>query len=100
METGIEKAEIHNLLFDLLADLHNVNVVWQVVVLAVSLAVAWWVARLVHARLMSVPSAEPSASLKIGVGGLNRVIFPLSALLCVILGRFVLQRFQHEVNLL
>jgi small-conductance mechanosensitive channel len=100
MDTGIEKVEIHNLLFDLLTDLRNVNVVWQVAVLAVSLAVAWWVARLVHNRLMSIPSAEPSATLKIGVGGLNRVIFPLSALLCVVLGRFVLHRFQHEVNLL
>jgi small-conductance mechanosensitive channel len=100
METGIEKTEIHNLLVDLVADLRNVNMVWQVVVLAVSLAAAWWVARLVHARLMSVPSAEPSATLKIGVGGLNRVIFPLSALFCVILGRFVLRFFQHELNLL
>ena len=100
METGIDKAEIHNLLFDLLADLRNVNVVWQVGVLAVSLAVAWWVARLVHVRLMSIPSAEPSATLKIGVGGLNRVIFPFSALVCVILGRFVLHRFQHEINVL
>ena len=100
METGIERAEIHNLLVDLLADLHNVNLVWQVGVLVVSLAVAWWVARLVHARLMSAPLAHPSATLKIGVGGLHRVIFPLSALLGVILGRFVLSRFQHEVNLL
>ena len=100
METGIERAEIHNLLVDLLADLHNVNLVWQVGVLVVSLAVAWWVARLVHARLISAPPAHPSATLKIGVGGLHRVIFPLSALLCVILGRFVLSRFQHEVNLL
>lgn len=100
MEPGVEKVEIHNLLFDLLTDLRNVNVVWQVGVLAVSLAVAWWVARRVHARLLSAPSADPSATLKISVGGLNRVIFPLSALLCVILGRFVLHRFQHEVNLL
>jgi len=100
METGNEKAELHNLLFDLIGDLHNVNVVWQVGVLALSLAVAWWVARVVHLRLMNIRSTEPSATLKIGVGGLNRVVYPLSALACVILGRFVLHRFQHEVNLL
>jgi small-conductance mechanosensitive channel len=100
MERGINTAEIHNLLFDLLTDLRNVNVVWQVGVLAVSLAVAWWISRLVHARLMRVPSTGPSATLEIGVGGLNRVIFPLSALLCVILGRLVLHFFQHELNLL
>jgi small-conductance mechanosensitive channel len=100
METGTEKAEIHNLLSDLLADLRNVNVVWQVAVLALSLGVAWWVARFVHTRLTRIPSAEPSATFKIGVGGLHRVIFPLSALICVVVGRFVLHRFQHEVNLL
>jgi small-conductance mechanosensitive channel len=100
METGVEKAEIHNLLFDLLADLHNVNVVWQAALLAVSLALAWWVARLVRTRLMSIPSAEPSATLKIGVGGVNRVILPLSALIFVIVGRFALHRFQPEINLL
>ncbi len=100
MDPGTGKGEIHNLILDLLADLHSSNVLWQVLVLAVSLALAWWVARLVHRRLLVASSAEPSATLKIGVGGLNRVIFPLSALLCVILGRFVLHRFQHEVNLL
>jgi len=100
MDPRTEKAEIHNLIFDLLGDLHNTNVVWQVVVLAASLALAWWVARLVHRRLMVASSAEPSATLKISVGGINRVIFPLTALLCVIVGRFALQRVQHEVNLL
>ena len=100
MERGINTAEIHNLLFDLLTDLRNVNVVWQVAVLALSLGVAWWVARVVHARLTRIPSAEPSATLKIGVGGLHRVIFPLSALICVVVGRFALHRFQHEINLL
>jgi small-conductance mechanosensitive channel len=75
-------------------------VVWQVGVLALSLALAWWIARLVHSRLPTPSSAEPSATLKISVGGINRVIFPLSALLCVFVGRFVLHRFQHEVNLL
>jgi small-conductance mechanosensitive channel len=100
METGIQKAEIHNLIFDLLTDLHNIDVLWQVGVLAMSLAVAWWVARLVHRQLMNIPTTQPSATLKIGVGGLNRVIFPLSALVCVLLGRFALHRFQPEVNLL
>jgi small-conductance mechanosensitive channel len=99
MDPGAGKAEIHNLILDLLTDLHSINVLWQVGVLALSLAVAWWAARLVHSRLMSIPS-EPSVTFKIGVGGLNRVMFPLCALVCVLLGRFVLHRFRPEVNLL
>ncbi len=100
MDPGAGKVEIHNLIFDLLADLHSVNVLWQVGVLAVSFTVAWWLTRLVHRRLMIVSSADPGATLKISVGGLNRIIFPLSALVCVIVGRFVLHRFRPEVNLL
>jgi small-conductance mechanosensitive channel len=100
MEPGTGTAEIHNLIFDLVADLHSINVLWQVGVLAVSLGLAWWVARLVRSRLTMVPSAAPDATLKISVGGLNRIIFPLSAVLSLVLGRFVLHRFQHEVNLL
>ncbi|HTS53495.1 MAG TPA: mechanosensitive ion channel domain-containing protein [Burkholderiales bacterium] len=100
MEPGSGTAEIHNLIVDLLADVRSINVLWQVGVLAVCLGLAWWVARLVRARLMTVPAAEPGATLKISVGGLNRIIFPLSALLFVLGGRFVLHRFQHEVHLL
>jgi small-conductance mechanosensitive channel len=100
MDPGAGKVEIHNLIFDLLADLHSVNVLWQVGVLAMSFTVAWWLTRLVHRRLMIVSSADPGATLKISVGGLNRIIFPLSALVCVIVGRFVLHRFRPEVNLL
>jgi len=100
MNPGTENAEIHNLLFDLLTDLHSSNAVWQVGGLTASLIIAWWVTRLVQSRLVLASPAEPSATLKIGVGGLNRIVFPFSALICVVVARLILGRFQHEINLL
>jgi small-conductance mechanosensitive channel len=95
-----DKAEIHNLVLGLLADLHNINVLWQAGVLGASLGLAWWIARLIRGRLAMIPPAEPGGTMKISVGGLNRVVFPLCALLLVIVGRFVLHRFHQGLHLL
>src|SRR5215470_11528807 len=99
MDPG-DKAEIRNLVLGLIADLQNINILWQVGVLAVSLALAWWIARLVHGRLAMIPPAEPGGTMKISFGGLNRVVFPLCALLLVIVGRFILHRFHQGLHLL
>lgn len=99
MDTG-NKAEIQNLILALTADLQNINMLWQVGVLAASLGLAWWIARLVHRRLAMIPPAEPGGTMKISFGGLNRVVFPLCALLLVIAGRFILQRFYQGLHLL
>ena len=95
-----DKAEIQNLVLGLIADLQNINTLWQVGVLAASLALAWWIARLVHGRLAMMPPAEPGGTMKISFGGLNRVVFPLCALLLVIVGRFILHRFHQGLHLL
>ena len=102
MSTGTRKAEaeIDNLIADLLVDLQTINVLWQIGVLAACLALAWWVSRALRTRFMVPPSSDPDATLKIGVGGLSRIVFPASALLFVVIGRLVLRRFQPEVNLL
>lgn len=75
-------------------DLHDVNVLWQLAVLGASLAVAWWANRLLEPRL---GSAEATA--KFTIGGLQRLQFPLTALVIVMIGRAVLKNW-HSVNLL
>jgi len=99
MDPG-DKAEIQNLVLGLLADLHNINVLWQAGVLAASLGLAWWITRLVRGHLARISPAEPGAAMKISVGGLNRVVFPLCSLLLVIAGRFILHRFHQGLHLL
>ena len=82
--------QIRNLLIDLIDDLDKVTIQWQLAVLAISLGLAWLIT---HTIRKQVPAQE--GAWKIGMGGVNRIIFPLSALLLVLVGKTVLQHWQH-----
>lgn len=82
------------LLLSLWKDLHDVRVLWQVAVIAVSMAVAWWVSRLLLPRLV-----DPGVKWQYSAGGLRSVRFPMTALVLVLLGRWVLAHYQ-SVSLL
>ncbi len=75
-------------------DLQEVRVLWQLAVLAASLAVAAWGNRLIRPRLTTTDQ-----TLRFTLGGLQRLQFPLTALIVVLIGRAVLQYWQ-PVNLL
>lgn len=87
--------EFHNLLVNLLADLQQINVLWQVAALAASLGLAWWVTRLIRPRI-----GEAEGAWKIGAGGAQRALFPLTALLLVVIAKAVLKQWQsvHLLN--
>ena len=84
----------HNLLTELLSDLEQTRMLWQLAVLGFSLALAWGFSRLLRSHL---PKSEGAA--KVGLGGISRVAFPLIALLLVVIGKTVLKNW-HSVNLL
>lgn len=84
----------HNLLTELLSDLEQTRMLWQLAVLGFSLALAWGFSRLLKSHL---PKSEGAA--KVGLGGVSRVAFPLIALLLVVIGKTVLKNW-HSVNLL
>ena len=78
------------LLLSLWKDLHDARVLWQLAVIAVSVAIAWWVSRLLLPRLI-----DPGVKWQYGAGGLRSVRFPLIALVLVLLGRWVLAHYQN-----
>lgn len=82
------------LIADLWADLHQPNFLWQVGTLVLCLGFAWWAARSIKRPLTSRQGAW-----KVGVASVNRLAFPLFALLMVMVARPVLGHWQH-VNLL
>lgn len=84
----------HNLLTELLSDLEQTRILWQLAVLGFSLALAWGFNRVLKNRL---PKSE--GAIKVGLGGISRVAFPLVALLLVVIGKTVLKNW-HSVNLL
>jgi len=89
--------EFYALLHGLLAELQSASVWWQIMVLLVSFGAAWWLQA--HKIRHAPPHVLSSNAHSIGVGSINRLIFPISALLLVLLGRWVL-KYQYPVNLL
>lgn len=84
------RPEILNLADAVLSGLEHVTLLWQLAVLGLSLILAWGLNQLIRKRI----PAMASGSWRIGVGGIHRVLFPLSALLLVLVGRAVLARWQ------
>lgn len=77
------------LLLDLWADLHNVKVLWQALVIFISLFVAWLVGRLIQPRL-----AIAHGKRAFGLEMLRQLQLPLTALALVLVGRAILQQWQ------
>jgi hypothetical protein len=87
--------QIGLLLTGLWADLRQPAILWQAGVLALCLALAWWLARLLQWR---APDSSRMA-LKRGAAVYRRVVFPLLAMLLMLAGRAALGSW-HSTNLL
>ena len=88
-------SSIDPLLIALWKDLQDVRVLWQVGVIALSVLIARFVSHRIQPRLHSAGATK----WEIGLGGLRRAVFPLTALALVLVGRWVLYRY-HSVNVL
>jgi len=91
-------AEFHALLLDLWGDLQNVKILWQVGVLAACILVGWLLSRRYDRRVLAhVPTDTTQA---LGIGSMQRLLFPLSALVLVMIAKTVLHHWQstHLLN--
>ncbi len=95
-----ESAEIPSLLTRLLADVQNVDVLWQAGVLAACLLVAWLAARAFARRWTSADTKRLDDPLVLSLGGLGRLIFPLVALPLVLLAGRLLRSHLPATHLL
>lgn len=94
--------QLFALLHGFWSDLQRPDFVWQLAALALSLGLAWWLARVLRrqvgepANLLEGVSQSAGGALKsFGTHGLRRVSFPLLSLLLVFLCRLLLQRWGH-----
>lgn len=94
----MEENQIAELLIELWHDVQQPAIFWQVGVLALCLFVAWLITRQVKAVLRRRRAADPTVA-DAREEGLRRVIFPLTALVLVVLARAVLANWHH-INLL
>lgn len=88
----IVSAEIHGLLLDLLEDLRSIKILWQVGVLLSCIGIGWFLARRYNRRVQGHAPMDVTHAL--GVGSLQRLMFPLSALVMVTIGRAILHYWQ------
>ena len=95
----MEENQIAELLVELWHDVQQPAIFWQVGVLAVCLFIAWLITRQVKAVLRRRRAADPAVAVDAREEGLRRVIFPLTALVLVVLARAVLANWHH-INLL
>ncbi|MCK6388942.1 MAG: mechanosensitive ion channel [Zoogloea sp.] len=95
----MEENQIAELLVELWRDVQQPAIFWQVGVLAVCLFIAWLITRQVKAVLRRRRAADPAVAVDAREEGLRRVIFPLTALVLVLLARAVLANWHH-INLL
>lgn len=73
------------------ADLGSKAAYWQLAIVGASLLLAWALNKLLHRNLMQ----KAPETWKVGVGGLKRMLFPLTTLAFVYLGKLILQHWQH-----
>ena len=76
---------------ELYADLSTTIIAWQIGLIVVSLLLAWSINGLLRAYVMKYAPEN----WKVGISSINRVLFPLSSLFFVFIGKLVLGHWQH-----
>lgn len=91
-------SEFHGLLLDLWADLQSVKVLWQVGVLSLCVGIGWLLSRRYQRRVHGLAPVDATQAL--GIGSLQRLMFPLSTLLLLLVAKSVLRYWQstHLLN--
>ncbi len=83
--------EIDLVLQEMQTDLLAPSMLWQLSVIALSLLLAWSINGLLRAYVMR----KAQERWKVGIGGFNRALFPLSSLLFIYIGKAILSHWQH-----
>src|SRR6185369_16260877 len=82
----------------LIRDFGEPAVIWQALVLAGSLAIAWWLARSLRKRLDARRQSRFEA-LRFGAESLNKALFPLLGTVLVSIAQVVMSQFMHTALL-
>jgi len=88
-------AEINLVWQELQAGFSSPDFVWQLAVIVASLLLAQSINGLLRAYVMR----HAPENWQIGIGGINRALFPLSSLVFVYIGQIILRHWQHTAML-
>jgi small-conductance mechanosensitive channel len=83
--------EIQLIWQELQADMTTPVVMWQLAIIVAAVATAW----LINGALRNYVMQRAPEHWKLAIGSINRVLFPLSSLLFVLLSQLILSSWQH-----
>ncbi len=83
--------EIQLIWQELQADLTTPAAMWQMVIIAAAVVTAW----LINGALRKYVMQRAPEHWKLAIGSINRVLFPLSSLVFVLLSQLILSSWQH-----
>ncbi|MBA3697023.1 MAG: mechanosensitive ion channel [Methylotenera sp.] len=83
--------EIQVIWQEALADMSKPAALWQLAIIVTACVIAWTINGALRAYVMR----NAPEKWKLGIGGVNRVLFPLSTLILVEIGIFALMHWQH-----
>ena len=93
-------SEVGRLLAGLFDDLQRGVVLWQLVIIALALLVAWHISRYMRRKIVYTTSSDSEQTMRISFGGMNRELFPMTALVIMVAGRWILLHYDQPINLL
>jgi small-conductance mechanosensitive channel len=76
---------------EILSDLSTPAALWQIGIILGAFIIAW----MLNGALRAYVMRHAPENWKLGIGGINRVLFPVSTLLLVLIGKAVLSYWQH-----
>ncbi|MDP2229897.1 mechanosensitive ion channel family protein [Methylotenera sp.] len=85
------KQEIHLIWQEVLADISTEAALWQFAIIIAASTLAWAINGALRAYVMR----NAPENWKLGIGGINRVLFPLSTLIFVYIAQLILAYWQH-----
>jgi small-conductance mechanosensitive channel len=83
--------EIQLIWQELQADMTTPAVMWQIAIIAAAVVTAW----LINGALRNYVMQKAPEHWKLAIGSINRVLFPLSSLMFVLLSQLILSGWQH-----
>lgn len=76
---------------EILADISTQAALWQLSIIVASCVIAWTINGALRAYVMR----NAPENWKLAIGGINRVLFPLSTLIFVLIGKLAIAHWQH-----
>ncbi len=85
------KNEMQYTWYELMGDLATKEFLWQFMILFAAIMFAWSINGLLRNYVLK----NAPESWKVGISGINRILFPLTSLLLIAISKLIIQRWHH-----